>query len=124
MADNAGFTAAIKAFELKTKAQLDELVRSSVIDVAQDAQMNVPVKTGRLKKSLVSSVNGAPLEPGLDAILRGEAGDYFDVGWTMFYAPFVERGTRGAPARMFLGLAVERWDMIVARNADIIRNQG
>ena len=119
----ASFAAQLAAFQQTTKLKLDDLARDAVDDLADTASAGVPVRSGRLKRSLVSALNDGELQPGKAAIATGQAGDIFFVGWKAFYAIFVARGSGRGPARMFASIAAEQWDAIVTRNADRIRNR-
>ena len=119
----SSFAAALAAFEQDTKLRLDDLARDSVDDLVDAAQINVPFRSGRLKRSLVTAIGDGQLQPGKSAIATGQAGDIFFIGWKIFYALFVERGSGHGPARMFAARAVEQWGAIVQRNADRIRNR-
>lgn len=118
------FTAQIDDWVRKTKARMDAVVKGSAQAVVQDAQVPVakggrmPVDTGFLRNSLISSLQGGTAlggATGYTAVVGGmEAGDVVTFTWTANYARHVEYGARGRTPRLFVGGAVRKWPQIVA----------
>lgn len=75
-------------------------VRRTLADIAEtlrrEAAARTPVRTGRLRRSIAAEVRGTALEE-----LRGR------VATPLAYAPLVEFGARGRPARRMFGRALE-----------------
>lgn len=112
------------------------VIKQSVQDVLKKAQVtkkrggNLPVDTGFLRNSLVSSLNGSTTLRGptsyIAKLARMEPGDVFESGWLAEYALRIEFGFSGtdskgrrynqAPA-YFLRDALLQWEAIVLRNA-------
>ncbi len=72
----------------------------------------IPVDTGFLAASLVSSAQGASVrgEDGYIAAIAGmELGDTVSFGWTADYAQHVHYGTSRMPGRFWVNDAVVNW---------------
>lgn len=134
MADNI-FVAEVDAIILQTQKRIDALIRQSVNDVIDDAQIPVAkggrmrVDTGFLRASGQLSLTGMPQGPvrgdpkgsydfdaaKVEVQLAGvTAGQTIFWGWTAGYAAYREAKDG------FLAGAVQKWQTIVAKNAAII----
>ena len=130
------FTAAIEAIKERTAEKMAALVRQSSQDVIADAQTPVaaggrmPVDTGFLRNSLVTSLNGGGGVGGGDSyvatIADAKPGDIIEARWTAEYAAAVEYGhaapnDAGGPLivqpKYYARGAVEKWPQIVEENA-------
>ncbi len=131
------FEADVTAWARKTENRLEAVFRSSVQEVARQAQQpiekggNMPVDTGFLRNSGQAALNRMPSgdsysDPSdsagkqvMDAtavtIARANLGDAIIFGWTARYAPFME--ARYA----FMRTAAANWRSIVAKEADRIK---
>lgn len=81
----------------KLGALADHTAKTMAADVLGGALAVVPVRTSNLANSLTSRRDSAT-----PTRVR------YVVGTTVFYAPFVEFGTRFMAARPYLGLALEQ----------------
>ena len=108
---------------LKTKKALDELAREAVTDLAETANANAPIRTGKLRRSMSTAINDQPFEPGTAAIAKGRVGDEFWIGWLAPYAHIVEYGSRLMTPRQYAGRAIMQWRDIVGKTANRIRNR-
>ena len=115
------FTEQLRQFEREAKAAMREVVAESVADAGDVAQKNVPVRSGRLKRSLQVQIG----QEGTGAAAQGpiahraiksqiNVGDRVMLRWRKFYAPFVEKGTRHSRAKPFVQPAVDQWQAIVS----------
>lgn len=93
---------------------------------------NMPVDTGFLRSSLMASTTAMPQiresggdtgEPISLVIAGWKSGQTFYAGYTANYASHVEYGSRGRPARRFVGLAVQQWQQIVEQVAREARSR-
>ena len=137
------FTADLRRFKQLTEERLRKIVQDSVQDVLEGAQTTakgvtaggtiqpgkIPVVSGDLVNSLVSSVAGGSAATGpasyTVAVAGYKLGDFMQFGWTMEYALRVEYGFTGQdalgrtydqPGWQFVGLNASRWPQIVADN--------
>ncbi len=82
---------------------------------------NMPIDTGFLRESLQTGLNGSHGLTGPESyvftIAGSEIGDTILGGWTVEYARHVHYGTRGSNGRMWVSLAAQHWQQIVADNA-------
>lgn len=125
------FEAQVSAFVAKSKSRVEAVFKASAQEVFSIAQTpadmggNMPVKTGFLRNSLVSGLNGSTSMTGPDsyvlAIAQAKLGDSVFGGWTANYARHQEYGARGRAGRRFAGQAAAQWQMIVARNGDRLK---
>lgn len=83
----AGLVAALRRVQLRTEGQLVQLG----LAVQNEARKLCPVDTGRLRASIQSS-----------GLQRDTRGAYVQVGTNVFYAGFVEFGTRRSPAQPYM----------------------
>lgn len=142
---NKTFSAGVKAWATQTKAQLDEILQDSVMDILDLAQTSQPgVKStggtfeigkipvdivsktgGGLIKSLVSELNGAANGEGETSYIAVaqsmKSGDYATFSWTMPYARAIEYGWttstgKEVGGRQFVGHNAAKWPEIVAEN--------
>lgn len=123
------FKAQIDEIIRKDKALLDAVVRQSVQDVIDDAQLSkqkggrMPVKTGFLRASGKISFTGMPSGPTRDMtdktykepsyetrLASFKAGGRLFFGWTAIYAGKQEF------LNGFLSGAVQKWQSIVSKN--------
>jgi len=131
------FEADVNAWTRKTQARLEAVFKSSVQEVARQAQVpqekggNLPVDTGFLRNSGQAALNRMPsgdsfqdasdsagkqvMDATAVTIARANLGDAIIFGWTAEYAPFME--ARYA----FMRTAAANWRSIVAREADRIK---
>jgi HK97 gp10 family phage protein len=79
----------------EAKKEVIGVLREAARDIQQDARTRCPVDTGTLQKSIRYSVSKKKLEARVSA--GGKV-----AGVDAFYAPFVEYGTKHAPAKPFL----------------------
>jgi HK97 gp10 family phage protein len=84
------FEERMKAAAVELKSAKDALQQAALI-VQRGAQANAPVRTGNLRRSITTRVQGNAAY----------------VGTSVVYAPFVEFGTKHMPARPFLSKAGE-----------------
>lgn len=96
MTNNRKFIADVKAFVDKTPDQMLRVAKQSLQDTIRYAQTPVaqggdmPVDTGFLRNSLVTTVGGVTAGEGANSYVLGLAslqlGDAFQVAWTADYA--------------------------------------
>jgi hypothetical protein len=125
------FTAQLKDFADKSERRMLAVARESVQDVMQDAQTPVAqggrmrVKTGFLRNSVASGLNGSFGPPGGDSYLLAisgmQLGDVVRFAWTAFYALPRELGSRGQSGDHFVGVAAAKWPQFVEANAARLR---
>lgn len=114
------FAAQVRGWSDKAERNAKLVLRQAAQDVRDEAQMPVakggkmPVDTGFLRNSLVTSVNGVRSST---ALKRLDLGDVAVIGWTASYAQAVHDGARGRPGRFFAIAAARRWPEFVARAA-------
>ena len=132
MADNRKFIADVEAFADKTADQMLRVARQSIQDVVRGAQTPVaqggdlPVDTGFLRNSLVTSVRGAARGQGENSYVLGIAGlqlgDAFQVAWTADYAiPRHYMVGVGQGGGLWRDKAAQKWSSTVAKNARRVR---
>lgn len=110
----------------KTKRRADAVVKASAQDVVEIAQTpkakggRMPVDTGFLRNSLMSSIAGGGQAAGAASYVMiaasMKAGDVASFGWTADYAGFVNDGVRGRAGAHFLEGAADQWPQIVRAN--------
>lgn len=137
------FTAQLDQFRTRTKEQMKAVLQQSVQDVLEEASRpealggRMPVKTGFMRNSLVSELNGSTswpvTKPGQDGgaphylltIAQMEPGDIARFAWTAAYAARMENGFVGQDSkgrtfnqqgRHFVEAAAAQWPQFVARN--------
>lgn len=126
------FTADLKRFENLTadmmmrvaKASLQDVIRIAQTPVAQGGKM--PVDTGYLRNSLVSSLDGRDVARGPDsyvlAIIQLQMGQPMEFAWMAEYAVhrhyMVDVGQGGG---LWRDDAAQQWPQIVAKNARRVR---
>jgi hypothetical protein len=137
------FTAQLKGFADKTDRRALAVARESIQDVMDDAQTTtdeggrMPVKTGFLRNSVASGLNGsgnfAPRKKPKDysggadngaylLTLAGmELGDVVRFAWTAEYAIHQELGAQGRTGKHFVGVAAAKWPQFVDANAARVR---
>lgn len=130
------FTAQVRAFTDKAKANMDAVHRESaqrVVEVMQrprGAGGNLRVDTGFLRASLVATTTGAlpptrekpdgidvfPYDAGpINLIINGaDIKDPITVVYTANYARPREYGARGQPGDRWVSLAAQQWQRIVS----------
>lgn len=116
----------LDAWVTKTQKRIDAVVKSSaqdVVDIAQTPKARggrMPVDTGFLRNSLLSSISGGAGSSGAASYImvaaQMGAGDVATFFWTAEYAKHVNNGARGRPGAHFLEGAADQWPMIVAGN--------
>lgn len=79
----------------EAKREVVQVLREAAIEIRDDARRRCPVETGALQRSVRYSVSKKKLEARVYA--GGKVG-----GEDVFYAPFVEFGTKHAQAKPFL----------------------
>jgi hypothetical protein len=130
--DNRKFVADVAAFADKTADQMLRVAKQSLQDTVRDAQTPVaqggsmPVDTGFLRNSLVTSVRGSQAGEGSDSYVLGIAtlqlGDAFQVAWVADYAiPRHYAVGVGQGGGMWRDKAAQKWSMAVAKNARMVR---
>lgn len=126
------YDATINQFVGGSQRLLDAVFRQStqrVISIAQKPVAeggNMPIDTGFLRASFVTSVGSMPSQRAAEGrtyaaaqaevvatISRLRAGATFYGGWTADYAVHQEYGSRGRPPRAFLRKAIQQWQQIV-----------
>jgi hypothetical protein len=133
------FSAAVSGWTRKSEARLEAVYKESVQRVVSLAQQpvgaggNMPVDTGFLRASLVTSlgldlpmIRETPTERGAYSWSEGEialtiAGATIDTpitaAWTAEYARVAEYGGENRGGRRFVALAAQQWPRIVAEVA-------
>jgi len=107
----------------KTEKRIDAVLKDatqSVVAVAQVTKAKggrMPVDTGNLRNSLISSVAGGASGQGAESYIMAAAGmkggDLATFTWTAEYAAAVNNGNRGRPGAHFVEGAVDQWPAIV-----------
>jgi len=107
----------------KTEKRIDAVLKDatqSVVAVAQQTKAKggrMPVDTGNLRNSLLSSVSGGASGQGAESYIMAAAGmkggDVATFTWTAEYAAAVNNGNRGRPGAHFVEGAVDQWPAIV-----------
>ena len=107
----------------KTERRIDAVLKDatqSVVAVAQVTKAKggrMPVDTGNLRNSLISSVAGGASGQGEESYIMAAAGmkggDLATFTWTAEYAAAVNNGNRGRPGAHFVEGAVDQWPAIV-----------
>ncbi|MEW4469007.1 hypothetical protein AB1K62_14365 [Parasphingorhabdus sp. JC815] len=129
---NKKFIADVKAFTDKTAGQMLRVAKQSLQDTIRTAQTPVaqggdmPVDTGYLRNSLVTTVRGAKAGDGADSFILGlstlELGDPFQVAWTADYAiPRHYMVGVGQGGGLWRDKAAQRWSGFVAKNASKVQ---
>ena len=125
----ATFTAQVEAWANKTERQMSAIVKTAVQWTIADMQTpkakggNMPVDTGFLRNSLVTTLGGGtPAGAGsadsyILAIANYTLGDTITAGYTANYARYQEYGARGRTGNAFRARAVRKWQANVARAA-------
>lgn len=132
MSDNRKFIADVEAFADKTKDQMLRVAKQSIQDTVKHAQTPVskggdmPVDTGTLRNSLVTSVRGADGPAGPDSFVLGLSnltlGDSFSVAWTADYAiPRHYAVGVGQGGGLWRDKAAQRWSGYVEKNARLVQ---
>lgn len=121
------FSAQIESWSEKTRRNAELVVKQSAQDVFEIAQTskakggNMPVKTGTLKNSLSSSVNGGAESKGPEsytlAIAEMDMGDVMLGFWDTTYAHHQEYGTKHFKGNFFMRGAAQQWQDIANKNA-------
>ena len=128
------FKAQVDRIILKNEKKVDALIRQSLQDIIDDAQLakakggRMPVDTGFLRASGQLSFTGMPTgptrdmsdktytEPTFEATLaKAKAGDRLFFGWTAIYAGKQEF------LNGFLSGALQKWQAIVAKNVEKLK---
>lgn len=120
------FAEQLKAFEAKANEAARSVVAETVGDLGDVAQKNVPVRSGKLKRSLTAQtgIEGEVVKGQLAhrAIKpRIKLGDVVRVRWPKFYARFVEKGTGHSRARPFVQPAVDQFQSIVTKAVERVK---
>jgi len=107
----------------KTERRIDAVLKDatqSVVAVAQVTKAKggkMPVDTGNLRNSLLSSVSGGASGQGAESYIMAAAGmkggDVATFTWTAEYAAAVNNGNNGRPGAHFVEGAVDQWPAIV-----------
>ncbi len=107
----------------KSRNRIDAVLKDatqSVVAVAQVTKAKggrMPVDTGNLRNSLLSSVAGGAMGQGESSYIMVAAGmkggDLATFTWTAEYAAAVNNGNRGRPGAHFVEGAVDQWPAIV-----------
>jgi len=107
----------------KTQRRIDAVLKDatqSVVAVAQVTKAKggrMPVDTGNLRNSLISSVAGGAAGQGEESYIMAAAGikggDVATFTWTAEYAAAVNNGREGRPGAHFVEGAVDQWPAIV-----------
>lgn len=132
MPDNRKFTADVNRFAQLSADKMLRVARQSIDDVVRDAQTPVakggsmPVDTGFLRNSLVSSLNGGAATPGADSytftIAGLQIGDIANFAWTAKYAiPRHYMVGVGQGGGLWRDKAAQKWQTFVANNARAVR---
>lgn len=131
------FAASVADWAARTKAAQLQVMRDSVADVIEDANLpkaqggRMPVDTGNLRNTIASGLNGdlgPPTSAAIElTIAQMEVGDVAQFAWTAEYAMRQELGFIGEDAlgrtynqegNHFVGTAAAKWPAIVAANAE------
>jgi len=111
---------------LKEKEKLGEaVVKQTIQDTIRSMQQSkahgghMPVDTGFLRNSLVSSLEGVSKTGSTSYLLiAGEfsAGDFAEFLYTAVYAPHVNSGARGRAGEKFVEYAASMWGRHLRKN--------
>lgn len=126
------FAAQIADFANRTEDKMLRVAQQSIQDVMTIAQTtvaqggNLPVDTGFLRNSLVSSLDGSEVARGEDsttlAIAGMQIGQPVRFAWTAEYAiPRHYAVGVGQGGGLWRDLAAQQWQDIVDRNAKAVR---
>jgi hypothetical protein len=128
MNDNRKFIADVKAFADKTADQMLRVAKQSLQDTIRQAQKptaqggDMPVDTGFLRNSLVTTVGGVSAGEGSESYVLGlsalQLGDPFQVAWTADYAiarHYMVGTSKGGG--LWRDKAAQRWSGFVTSNA-------
>lgn len=125
------FAADLKQFRNLTRERMVKVVKDSVQDVLQDAQTTalgitrggtlqvgkLPVDTGQLANSLVSTPNGGAGSASYVTTVAGyQLGETMRFVWDTEYAMAVEMGTSTFSGWHFVGANAAKWQEYVADN--------
>jgi hypothetical protein len=107
----------------KTERRIDAVLKDatqSVVAVAQVTKAKggrMPVDTGNLRNSLVSTIAGGASGQGEESYILAasgiKGGDVAYFTWTAEYAAAVNNGRNGRPGAHFVEGAVDQWPAIV-----------
>ena len=113
----------LDAWTKKTEKRIDAVLKDSAQSVIAVAQVQkfkggrMPVITGLLRNSLVSTIAGGASAQGEESYIMVAAqmkgGDLASFTWTAEYAAAVNNGNRGRPGAHFVEGAVDQWPAIV-----------
>ena len=136
------FTAQLRGFEKASKAKLTAIMRQSAQEIANAASTpqpsvkqtggsfeigKIPVDTGFLRNSQVTTLNGGGGAQGPDAaasvIGSAPLGSTIGVQWTADYAKTIDQGNARIAARLFVSYHVERWQAIVGKIAEKLKRR-
>ena len=132
------FSAQVSDWVRKSEQRMDVVRRTSVQRVVNIAQTpvgqggNLPLDTGFLRRSLMATTSAMPrvgenLQGSENqialAIANWDAGQALYLGYTASYSSHVHWGTRGRAARLWVTLAAQRWQQIVAEVARELRSR-
>ena len=112
------FTAQVEAWAAKSKGGMKRIAVGATKAVIDDMQRpkssggRLPVKTGRLRDSLETRIDGAV--SGLGAFTLGRT---IRAAYTVDYAVHQEYGTRHFDGNLFREGAVMKWQRFVSRAA-------
>lgn len=130
MTDNAKFIADVAAFADKTAEQMLRVAKQSIQDVVKQAQTPVaqggslPIDTGFLRNSLVTTVRGATAGEGENSYVLGisslQLGDPFQVAWVADYA-ISRHYMVGGKGSLWRDKAAQRWSGYVENNARLVQ---
>jgi hypothetical protein len=125
------FAADLQRFGAKVQRRALDVARESIQDVIDDAQTpkdkggRMPVRTGFLRNSLASGLNGSFGPPDENSYIltigQLDLGDVARFAWTAEYAIFQELGTSAFAGNHFVGVAAAKWPQFVEANARRIR---
>lgn len=132
MNDNRKFVADVKAFADKTADQMLRVAKQSIQDTVKQAQTPVakggdlPVDSGFLRNSLVTTVRGATAGEGENSYVLGisslELGDPFQVAWIADYAiPRHYAVGVGQGGGLWRDKAAQRWPGYVEKNVRLVQ---
>ncbi len=101
---------------------------NKLIEAAQQPRAKggrMPIKTGTLRRSLLSELNGAVGALGADAyafvVANMEGGDFAVFRWTAEYAWIVNNGRNGVPGAHFVEWAADQWQRFVNEGARLAK---
>jgi len=107
----------------KTERRIDAVLKDATQSVVAAAQTpkskggKLPVDTGNLRNSLLSSVSGGASGQGAESYIMAAAGmkggDVATFTYTAAYSKAVNNGNRGRPGAHFVEGAVDQWPAIV-----------